>query len=319
MLPEFLAGHGVSPETIFKSVGVGSLSDVAEGAVVSRSQVFAALHASSRSVGLPQLGLHLGDRADPTKLGSPGWALVAGRTLLDCLREHARLIPRLEGDSELSLAIVDGVAVWTHAMKPPWGEGVYLLYEGAAAFMCRTIRTLIGDGWRPLRLSFPHPCYGRASVYEEFFGAPVVFGSGQRAEIRFDAEALARTVSSGASLLDFDEGGLPEARPSDAGVLAAVETMVESHLGHGGIGLPEVAKILGMPGRSLQRRLKAQGATFEGVLDRHRRARAQAMVRAGQSNLTTIAMALGYSDSSHFVRAFRRWTGRTPSSYARGF
>lgn len=319
MLPEFLESHGVSPDAIFKSVGVGSLSEVAQGAVVSQSQVFAALQASSRSVGLPQLGLHLGEKADPIKLGAPGCALVGGRTLLDGLRAHARLMPRIQADSDVSLEIVDGVAVWTQAMRLPWGEGLYLLYEGASAFMCRTIRTLVGEDWRPLRLSFPHPCYGRASVYEEFFGAPVVFGTGRRAEIRFDAEALARPVAqpSGAGLFGLDEHGLSGARPSDARVLAAVETMVESHVGHGGIGLPEVAQTLGMPVRSLQRRLKTQGATFEDVLDRHRRAHAEEMVRAGQSNLTTIAMALGYSDSSHFVRAFRRWTGRTPSTFAR--
>lgn len=322
MLPDFLESRGVSPTNIFRSVGVSNVADVYGAAVVQRSQVCTALQISSRNLGLPHLGLLLGDSAEPMRLGASGRALIIGRTLFDCLCEHARLIHRIHGDAELSLHVDGNVAVWAHTMHDPRGEGVDVLYEGATAFVCRTIRAVIGREWRPLHLSFPHPCRGKPAVYEDFFEAPVFFGVGRAAEIAFDASALARTVfcrpATALGVFDFDDYDLSSVRPTDEAVLSAIETMVESHLGNGGITLPEVARTLGMPLRSIQRRLKTRGMTFEGVLDRHRRTRAEAMVLAGQSSVTAIAMNLGYSDSAHFVRAFKRWTGRTPTSYSAG-
>jgi len=322
MLPDFLESRGVSSTNIFRSVGIADVSEVYGAAVVQRSQVCSALQVSSRNLGLPHLGLLLGESAEPMKLGASGRALIVGRTLFDCLCEHARLIHRIHGNAELSLHVTGSVAVWSHIMRDPRGEGVDVLYEGATAFVCRSIRSVIGREWRPMHLSFPHPCRGKPAVYEDFFEAPVFFGVGRGAEIAFDAAALSRMVfcrpAATLPVFDFDDDDLSCARPPDEAVLSAVETMVESHLGNGGITLPDVARTLGMPLRSIQRRLKSHGMTFEGVLDRHRRNRAESMVLAGQSSVTEIAMNLGYSDSAHFVRAFKRWTGRTPTSYSAG-
>jgi len=38
-------------------------------------------------------------------------------------------------------------------------------------------------------------------------------------------------------------------------------------------------------------------------------------IASGRYTATEIAYMVGYSDQAHFTRAFKRWTGNTPSSY----
>jgi AraC-like DNA-binding protein len=288
---------------------------VERGAIVSRAQLCSALAASARSLGDPCLGLHIGSLTDPAKLGASGAALVRGRTLAQGLRQHARMLPTIHSDVDLTIRVDGPTATWIHTMRRPAGDGLELLYEGASAFICKTMRALAGRNWRPLVVRFPHSCRGRLSAYEDFFQAPVQFGVGVGAEVAFAADSLGWDVAlpsapNPAADADPVEVEMPEHR-----VAAAVMAMIESRLGDESLSLAQVSQTLGMPLRSVQRRLAEGGWTFEAMLDQHRRQRAEALLLAGDATLTAIAMNLGYSDSAHFIRAFRRWTGRTPSAY----
>jgi AraC-like DNA-binding protein len=78
-----------------------------------------------------------------------------------------------------------------------------------------------------------------------------------------------------------------------------------------------VAKKLGLGPRTLQRRLKEYGADFKTLVDDTRRRFSLNYLRDRKHTLTEIAYLLGYSEVSAFNRAFKRWTGSTPSDYRR--
>jgi AraC-like DNA-binding protein len=78
-----------------------------------------------------------------------------------------------------------------------------------------------------------------------------------------------------------------------------------------------VADRAGINVRTLQRRLEAAGVRFRDVVGECRQLRAQRELRNGKLPLFEISERLGYSDPSHFARAFRRWTGYSPSEYRR--
>ena len=82
--------------------------------------------------------------------------------------------------------------------------------------------------------------------------------------------------------------------------------------------IERLAPRLGMSIRTLQRRLRDWGHSFEDIVDTTRREIAMDRLARGTRSITEIAFLLGYSDLSHFTRAFRRWTGVTPSEFARG-
>ena len=81
--------------------------------------------------------------------------------------------------------------------------------------------------------------------------------------------------------------------------------------------LDEVATLVHMSGRTLKRRLAAQGVTFSTLVDRARRERALALLQSSRLPIEDVAERLDYATASTFVRAFHRWTGTTPAAYRR--
>jgi AraC-like DNA-binding protein len=78
-----------------------------------------------------------------------------------------------------------------------------------------------------------------------------------------------------------------------------------------------VSQALDMTVRTLQRRLSTAGTSYRQILDELRRRRAESELISTSRNVAEISRRLGYSDPAHFVRAFRRWTGQTPSHFAK--
>jgi AraC-like DNA-binding protein len=84
---------------------------------------------------------------------------------------------------------------------------------------------------------------------------------------------------------------------------------------HGRAANDAVAQTLEMHRRTLHRRLRECGTTFRQVLDEVRYDTARHFLCTTDMPLTEIAVALGYSEVTAFTRAFRRWSGETPSRF----
>ena len=77
--------------------------------------------------------------------------------------------------------------------------------------------------------------------------------------------------------------------------------------------LERVAARLFMSGRTLKRKLQERGTTFRALLDDARFRQALHLLENPDLDIQQVAAALGYRDPACFTRAFRRWSGRTPS------
>ena len=86
-------------------------------------------------------------------------------------------------------------------------------------------------------------------------------------------------------------------------------------------GPPQIetmAEIAGLSVRSLQRRLANIGLSYFQIVDQARYQAATRLLEDSKIRITDIAMDVGYADSAHFTRAFKRWAGVTPREY-RGY
>jgi len=102
------------------------------------------------------------------------------------------------------------------------------------------------------------------------------------------------------------------------GAAARVRSLMnERHRVGGFLTLDETARALGLSTRTLKRRLADEDTDFTSLLDEQRRQRALILLRSAELSVESVAEQVGYSDVANFTRAFRRWSGTTPTAYRR--
>nr|WP_242402396.1 helix-turn-helix transcriptional regulator [Komagataeibacter kakiaceti] len=72
---------------------------------------------------------------------------------------------------------------------------------------------------------------------------------------------------------------------------------------------------MGLPPWTLQRRLAQENLTYSAILEETRHAEALRYLSSTSHDISEIAMALAYTETSAFSRAFRKWSGQSPRAY----
>ena len=96
------------------------------------------------------------------------------------------------------------------------------------------------------------------------------------------------------------------------------ERRLEPLLAGGNVRMEALARALGCSRQTLYRRLKAEGLTFEALLNRLRRRLAIKFLTEEGVSVKEAAYRLGFADPAAFSRAFKRWTGSAPRSVRAG-
>ena len=101
----------------------------------------------------------------------------------------------------------------------------------------------------------------------------------------------------------------------DPDLVSQVKKAIIENLPSGAPGEEDVARKLCVSGRTLQRRLAEQDTNFRTLLLEVRRELAVKYISDSAMPLAEISYMLGFSDSSSFSRAFKKWTGDPPAAY----
>ena len=91
--------------------------------------------------------------------------------------------------------------------------------------------------------------------------------------------------------------------------------LIDAMLPGGYPAIDDIAQLLGVSARTLQRALGEAGVSYSDLVERCRCTAARDSLEKTRKSIKDIAASLGYRDASSFSRAFRRWTGRTPRAY----
>jgi AraC-like DNA-binding protein len=102
---------------------------------------------------------------------------------------------------------------------------------------------------------------------------------------------------------------------TDFSLASEVRALLLRHVQDGFPTIREAAEYLHLTRRSLMRKLKAEGSTFQQIKDQVRRDRAIYFLTSQTLSVSEIAEKVGFSDPSVFTRAFKSWTGLAPRQY----
>jgi AraC-like DNA-binding protein len=186
--------------------------------------------------------------------------------------------------------------------------------------ICRqlTTRQLV-----PSRISVIHRRRKIPAELRSFLGCEIEFGSTVDEVVFPESVKHIQIGSADAHLNELLVGYCDEALlhrgPKRSTFRWSIENTIAPLLPHGKAGASEVARRLGMSHRTLARRLSSEGVTFSGIMEELKADLAKSYLNEEDLPISQIARLLGYREVSAFTRAFRRWTGMTPSRLRKNY
>jgi AraC-like DNA-binding protein len=136
--------------------------------------------------------------------------------------------------------------------------------------------------------------------------------------------SLSRASSKGASirfpaswLLYCETGyrrlGQVTEKAGTGGFLLDIRRVIELHISDPSLTTEKFAEHVSKSPAALRRMLRSSGTSFKSELDVLRCKRARELLRASDKSIGSVGVEVGYPNSSSFARAFRKWSGMTPS------
>jgi AraC-like DNA-binding protein len=189
-------------------------------------------------------------------------------------------------------------------------ERISPVYDLVMGLYVTCIRELCGPAWSPAEVLLPRSAPDDETPYRQHFRCPVKFDA-EHAAVNFPAALMNRPLRDAdpSRKASLEHEAL---RRSDSALLPQLYRSLRLLLLDGTTSGDRLAQQFDMHRRTLNRRLKWQGKTFQSVLDEVRFEVARHLLSETQRSIVDVTYALGYADASTFTRAFRRWTGVAP-------
>jgi AraC-like DNA-binding protein len=309
--------HGLAPEPLFRTAGIEPKIISDPRAHIARRQSDLLIRTLAARIPDPAFGLQAARCWHPSNLGALGYAWLSSSTLRTALGRLVRYWRVVIADVTAALDESPQGVAFVH--RPPPLDPALDTIRGdmVLAILYDMCRSNFGSALRPARVAFRRAAPAAAGPYEAFFGCPVSFGADANRLLIGAAQADQPLPSGNRELAAIHDRVLVEqlARVDKSDIMARFRASLLERLSSGDVSEDNLARDLNMSRRSLQRRLAEAEATYQSLLDGTRRDMALRYLEDPAQSATDIAFLLGYSQQSAFTRAFRRWTGMSPSQY----
>jgi AraC-like DNA-binding protein len=232
-------------------------------------------------------------------------------TLASLLLRFCAAMSEQTNSSKFRLQVEDGIAVLDRR-QPSLREGAWPVEQYMVSALTDLAQMAAGDAWWPdeLWLLYEGPLHPEE---EEWLAPARVHLDSPRTAISIPLDLLSlpcRIPDRFAESLRSPDGMYDLQR----NLRDTLAFLVKS----GQPTLDRLARDAGVHERTLQRRLRTLGISFQQLIDEVRLEFAASRLGSSDELITDIALDLGYQDHSTFSRAFRRWAGISPSLYRQG-
>ncbi len=276
------------------------------------------LDRSARSAGLADLGFVVGQRMRVDSLGAFGRSLLRSLTLHDALGK-IRAKFSLYSSAEHVWWSQRGPSVFIfHAYASQTGPGSHIARQCVLLLLRDLVRLAAGPAWQPDQVLSPDATLDAEVMRKAFQGADV--RQSEFVGIVFPARFLSLPWNWPRILIlrgaEREDTAFESSAP--AGDFAgSVKQVITALMKHGQWHLGQTARAVGMHPRTLQRRLLETDEEYSGLLAEVRFEQALRLISDPKVKIIDVAGELGYSDSANFTRAFRQWTGVSPTDFRR--
>ena len=268
-------------------------------------------------------GAHLGEICSLRELGLPGYLATFAPDLQSALSSFARYYYLLGDATDVRFEVRDGAASFTYCVLDPDSWPRRQDAEQVITMIVMLVRQWASAHWSPERVCFEHGRPAQASELSRILGCPVRFDCQNNTVFFTLADAARKNPQADPKLFQLlswfaetvtESSACSESR-QPIGFKEQVLFSIDTCANLGNASIHSVARALGLAARTFQRRLRSEQTSFSDLQEEYRSR--QAIKLLGRAELTEkdLASRLGYSSSTSFIRAFRRWYGVTPGQF----
>jgi len=310
-----VAELGGNPARLLKAAKINAASFCRSDTFIDFDALSRLLERAADQLGCPDFGLRLAGRQDIGILGPLAVAMRSSATLGEAMRcaskyiyiHNAAIGFTVETTDHSSQALLSLNVLAEHDRQRAQTR------EHGIGITCRIVGMLSAGRSAPIRAWLPHAPVGSRAAYHRHLGVPVAFGAPHTA-LAIDRRDLDLPLSEHNEELrllaiDYLELRFPERRMS---LVARVRAVIDRLLGTGACNCTDVAGAFAMHPRTLQRRLRDEGTTFEEIKDEARRTRAERWLAMPDVPLSQITALLDYGEQSALSRSCQRWFHMAP-------
>jgi AraC-like DNA-binding protein len=309
--------HGLDARAVFRRHGLGAADIRDPNARLPSAKLDLVAGEAAARIADPAFALRAARCWHPSNLGVLGHAWLSSSTLrrgLERMVRYGRLVgekmsTRLQDTPEgVKLTIDNG------RTDPVVGPIVTDLSMSVLVDMCRMN---FGASFRPRQVQLKRSAPHARHEYSAFYGCPVHFNAPEDSFTLSARDADEPLPTSNRQLAATLDRLITEqlAHLDRNNVATRCQASLLEQLSSGELSEEQMAQRLHMSRRTLQRKLAEAETTYQKLLEDTRRDLALRYLEDPRHSITDITFLLGFSQQSAFTRAFRRWTGMSPTDY----
>ncbi len=314
---DFIESQGIEKNLLLEGIEIHSKWLIDPNAQMPYSVFLQIIRRAIQLTDNPLLSVQFGTMLTLRTHGFLGYAALSSETYRDAIDLAVRYYRTRYMVFDLKLSENDNYIILQFDELIPHGDLLpFVTFMTLSSFYTMAVQ-LIGERVHEdleVRITFEKP---EDFLHPEEIPVPIIFGCSST-QVRFPIKLLdvplgyadPRLAQMAAQQCEEELQSLPQR----SSLLSQVKSLIISNLAER-ITQEDVADHLHMGTRTLKRRLKSLGLTYQELVDDIKRNLAIEYLTQTNKTVEDIGWSLGYSDPSNFGRAFRRWTDLSPSNY----
>jgi AraC-like DNA-binding protein len=313
----FLDRIGTLTESLLRQAKLPTFSSEDAETLIPRDRALDFIGRSSRQEGIENLGLLVGQQISMANLGAFGRLVCQSLTLYDALSAIVRIYPGFNSGERYWFTQQGEQACFCQQYANLPSTNLHHAVHYSLMLLIDLIQMAAGKQWHPQEL-YLQSRHARGLADIELLSEARLYPGAGFTVITFPSSYLSLPLQPRLNLSENHRQkdlALLESSAPALDFIGSLNQAIAALLRNGYPDIHLVSQITGTSLRTFQRRLAEEGLTYSRLVEQVRFNTAIRLLQDPSLKLLDIAIELGYSDAAHFTRAFKRWTGTSPSEF----
>lgn len=265
------------------------------------------------------LGFGQGRKSRPGTFSMMAHAVINCSNLERAIRRGLKFYELFDLEVVSYLERADGEAA-IRVEASEWLDFREVIVESLIFLALRFMGWLVGKEIQPERIELDFPSGDDDHEYAALFTCPVEFDCKNNRVVFSEDYLDLPLVQNQLSLSRFLQDSLAQlidGNIHNVGLPAQIRAIISREYGNNFPDFSEICEQLNMTPQTLRRRLKEANTSYQEIKDSIRKDASVYYLSRPDLSIDEIALLMGFSEASSFHRAFKKWTGKTPSAYRR--